>query len=335
MGEYQWIKWPNSVWNVIRFWFLMLISFVFLALLIGTSIRKNKENQTSILLRILANYIQLMSVTMSIEFKYPGAIIDVLTPIQVLGSATQMFISFDCFTHTTGIKLFAPSSEIFKMFLVIVTPLIIISLFSVVFGVLYWSMGRTFKSPKSYISITAVWVIFSHPTITKSIFSLFEWQIIEKDQYEMRTHLKYEWYSSEQIMWILILAVPSLIVWTIGIPLIAFIILLIKKNNLMKIGSFKRASIVLYQGFKKAAFYWEFVNTMRKVVLLFISTVLSVLSVYYTTSVSVLFLFIMTSIQIKIKPYEDDRYNRIKIMAIIAGTMTLFCRIIWPRRLSR
>ena len=115
----------------------MALAFVFLALLIGTSIRKNKENQTSILLRILANYIQLMSVTMSIDFKYPGAINDVLAPIQVLGSATQMFMSFECFSHTTEVKFLAPSSAVFKVFVVIVTPLILISLFSVIFIVLY------------------------------------------------------------------------------------------------------------------------------------------------------------------------------------------------------
>ena len=115
----------------------MALAFVFLSLLIGTSIRKNKENQTSILLRILANYIQLMSVTMSINFKYPTAISNVLASIEVLGSATQMFMSFDCFAHTSELRLFAPSSAIFKVFVVIVTPLIIISLFSIIFIVLH------------------------------------------------------------------------------------------------------------------------------------------------------------------------------------------------------
>ena len=110
---------------------------MFLSLLIGTSIRKNKENQISILLRILANYIQLMGVTMSIDFKYPAAISDVLAPIQVLGSATQMFMSFECFSHTTDVKLFAPSTTVFNVFVVIITPLILISLFSVIFIVLH------------------------------------------------------------------------------------------------------------------------------------------------------------------------------------------------------
>ena len=130
-------------------------------------------------------------------------------------------------------------------------------------------------------------------------------------------------------MWIMILGVPSLIIWIIGIPLIAFIILLIYRDNLMKVGPVKRTFLVLYQGLKKGAFYWEFVNTIRKVVLLFISTVLSTFSVYYTALVSVLFLFILTSIQIKIQPYEDKRYNKIEIRAITAGTMTLFCGVMF------
>ena len=132
-------------------------------------------------------------------------------------------------------------------------------------------------------------------------------------------------------MWIIILGVPSLVVWIIGIPLIAFIILLINRNNLMEVGPVKKTFLVLYQGLKKGAFYWEFVNTIRKVVLLFISTVLSTFSVYYTALVSVFFLFILTSIQIKIQPYEDKRYNKIEIRAITAGTMTLFCGVMFSQ----
>ena len=132
-------------------------------------------------------------------------------------------------------------------------------------------------------------------------------------------------------MWIMILGVPSLIVWIIGMPTIAFIILLIYRDNLMKVGPVKRTFLVLYQGLKKGAFYWEFVNTIRKVVLLFISTVLSIFSVYYTALVSVLFLFILTSLQIKIQPYEDKRYNKIEIRAITAGTMTLFCGVMFDQ----
>ena len=38
---------------------------------------------------------------------------------------------------------------------------------------------------------------------------------------------------------------------------------------------------------------------------------------------------ILIHIQVKIDPYEDKRHNLIEIKAVSAGTMTLFCGIIF------
>ena len=191
---------------------------------------------------------------------------------------------------------------------------------------------KSFKNLKLYISISTVWVIFLlHPIITKSTFSLFECENIDKDQYKMRTHLEYEWYSTEHIMWIIILGVPSLTVWIIGIPLVALIILLINRESLLESGPVRKVFLVLYQGLKQSAFYWEFVNTLRKVVLVFLNAFFSMFSVYYTGLMSVWFLFIMTWVQVRVDPYEDERYNKVEIRALVAGTMTLFSGILFDQ----
>ena len=106
-------------------------------------------------------------------------------------------------------------------------------------------------------------------------------------------------------------------------PLFAFIVLLVNRNGLDS-GPVRIIFLVLYQGLKKNAFYWEFVNTLRKVLLLLFSTVLSVFPLNYSALVSIAVLVILIHIQMKIDPYEDKKHNHIEIKAIIAGTMALF-----------
>ena len=149
----------------------------------------------------------------------------------------------------------------------------------------------------------------------------------------MKAHLDFDCYSSEHITWIMVIAVPSLIIWVIGVPLFAFIVLSINRHSLDS-GPVKKIFLVLYQGLEQKAFYWEFVNTIRKVLLLLFSTVLSVFPLTYSALISITILVVLIHIQMKIDPYEDKKHNHIEIKAVIAGTMTLFCGIMFDQKSS-
>ena len=62
----------------------------------------------------------------------------------------------------------------------------------------------------------------------------------------------------------------GLIVWVIGIPLLAFCALYEEKNSLeVKLNKIRFG--FLFKGYKKKAYYWEIVVMLRKVILAFIS----------------------------------------------------------------
>ena len=119
------------------------------------------------------------------------------------------------------------------------------------------------------------------------------------------------------------IAVPSLIIWVLGIPIFAFVILYKNRHNLDS-GPVRQIFLMLYQGYKHDKFYWEFVNTFRKVLLLVLSTLLSVFSVYYAAIISISVLWVMMHIQNRVQPYENLKYNSIEIKAMLAGSMTLY-----------
>jgi uncharacterized membrane protein len=114
-----------------------------------------------------------------------------------------------------------------------------------------------------------------------------------------------------------------IIFWVIGAPLFVLIILIKNRNNLED-PSIQRYYLVLYQGLKPEVFYWEFVNTMRKVIMPLSSVVLSTASGFYRAMIAVLILIIIFRVQQKLKPYKLEENNQIEIFAIMAGMLTLF-----------
>ena len=81
------------MWNAIRFMLYIIIAIGFLIILTITSMRKNKENKTSIMLRIFTNYVQLIGVALSFDIKYPNTINYLMTPFQRIGSSNSLSYS--------------------------------------------------------------------------------------------------------------------------------------------------------------------------------------------------------------------------------------------------
>lgn len=119
-----------------------------------------------------------------------------------------------------------------------------------------------------------------------------------------------------------------LIIWVFGSSGIALYILVHNRNRLEE-EDIKRFFLSLYQGLKHKAFYWEFVNTIRKVLILIFNVLLAEEVGIYRAITAILVLIIIFRIQIRIKPYKDERNNEIEILAILTGTLTLFCGIIF------
>ena len=114
---------------------------------------------------------------------------------------------------------------------------------------------------------------------------------------------------------------PILVIWVITIPILGLILLAknIKKDN----NKVKEYMMILYQGYKPDRYYWEFVNTLRKVLILISFTIFSMLPFTYRIMVALIILIITFRIQIYLKPYKKDANNNIEILAILSGVLTL------------
>ena len=129
-------------------------------------------------------------------------------------------------------------------------------------------------------------------------------------------------------MWCFAIGFPILVIWVIFIPIFALILLTIyiKKGDDNKV---KQYMLILYQGLKPNRYYWEFVNSLRKVLILMSFTLFVTFSLAYRIMIAIIILLITFRIQINLNPYKNDDYNSIEILALLTGTVTIFSGLIF------
>jgi hypothetical protein len=201
--NFECLKWPNPVINTIRVFGLVIVVLIFFAWMIGINIKKKEESQKSILMRIMTNYLQVLSVALSFNIKYPTVFGEVFSPLEYIGAPNEVFLSFDCFVRDTEMNGFAPSVAFFKIFLTAFLPVALFLILILMWSFLYMIHKKWFGNIKRNIIVSIIVIIFMlHPTLTITGLSMFQWIEIDKGNLRVKIDLDMEWYGSEHILWV-------------------------------------------------------------------------------------------------------------------------------------
>ena len=157
----QCAKWNVEMINVLKFVGLILLAFIFLTILIIILIRKKKENQTSILMRMLTNYLQLISISMSFKIKFPQSMSRITNGIDTFGSTSDTYLSYDWFISGFQYTGFAPSADIFKIALTGLVPVALFVMYLLIWTMLYFTLNRWFSNLKRNLVISGICIIYS------------------------------------------------------------------------------------------------------------------------------------------------------------------------------
>ena len=111
-------------------------------------------------------------------------------------------------------------------------------------------------------------------------------------------------------------------------PLIAFFLLHQSIHSKNKHSKIKHYFLILYQGLKPSTFYWEFINSLRKVLIL----MAFLLPASYKIVASASVLIIIWRIQYNLKPYKNDNFNDVEILGINAAIITLLAGMVFSQQ---
>ena len=153
----------------------MLTVLVYLTYLIAINLRKAIENKSTTLMRILTNYLQVISTVLAFNADYPNTISDLFTPANMIGSASESFVSVDCLIEDTEMNGFAPNATMFKIFLMSILPFALIAFYSLMWVIMYFIFNKYFNDLGRNIIVSIIVILFLlHPALTRAGLSIFQ-----------------------------------------------------------------------------------------------------------------------------------------------------------------
>lgn len=189
--------------------------------------------------------------------------------------------------------------------------------------------NRLFKDWFRNIVVTSIVILFLlHPTLTKVSLEIFQCVKVDEGVYHVRLDLELVCFSGEHIKWALLLGVPIIIVWVIGCPLLVAIVLYKNRHSLHE-PYIQRYFLLLYQGLKEKIFFWEIINTLRKVSMVAINVFMSTVPLIYAALTAVIVLVGLIRLQMGLHPYKNELNNKLEIDAMVTGGSTLFCGVLF------
>jgi len=324
VGNFKCQRCPDPLMNAIRVIGVGLLVFGFFMMLISINVRKTKESELSVLLRIMTNYLQLLTTSLSFSTSFPTSLTDLFLPVKSVGSSSDTFLSFDCFARDSELKGPFPSTAFLKLALSGLLPIMIFLLVALIWLIVRWMKKSFVPNMERYLAISFISILFLlHPKLTEQSLGVFEWVDIDNGIRKASIDTDLDWYSKEHLKWCLGLGVPILVIWILGLPLVA--LFLMSRNIKNEDSKVSKYFLILYQGLRRKHFYWEFINSSRKIAILLIFSQMK----RFDAFTAVIVLTITFRIQVAIQPYKDSHNNEVEILAVLAGMMTIASGVIF------
>ena len=115
-----------------------------------------------------------------------------------------------------------------------------------------------------------------------------------------------------------------MVVWGIGIPFFAFLLLSKIRTSLDRIESRERLGF-LYRGYRKEFYYWEIIIMYRKIALIFISVFVSSYGIITQALVVFLLLIGFFFVNMKKQPFQTTVLNDLETLSLVTSMVTIYC----------
>ena len=281
------------------------------------------------LLKILGNYLQLLSLIGNIQAGWPVTFKPLLSASSLLSIFDEVYLSVDCFIRLTLNN--SPIQNTYIRLLVVFASPYIISCLVWIFWVIYYQFKKEGKQNlRNKIITTLVIIIYTlQPTIIKFAFQLFQCVNLYRTDnplYYLNSDYDIICWDATHSKWALGLGLTNFLIWGLIIPGFIFIRLLIHKHELND-RNIKLKYAFIYQGYKANKFYWEFFINIRKLSIVLVLVFIGQIS----QSVQILFAFfiIIVSLVITIRnnPYIYKVLNQTEEKSLISAGLVSFCAL--------
>lgn len=243
---------------------ILILVLVYVVALVWINIKnRGGQRQTTVFMRILTNYFQILTLASSYELNWQDTLKQFLEYVSIISRSSEALLSIDCLLRDNGYTMYP---LYVKVIMCAILPVVLMAV-----AIVFWGVVNTlFKVElKRSLAITIIVLLFvSLPPITSITFTLLNCtNAFDDGNHYLSIDVGVTCWEGEHGRVSLQAAVPTILLWIIGLPFFAFLILFRKRNQLQEpenIGTYG----FLYIGLKPQTFYWEILLHFRKVALL-------------------------------------------------------------------
>jgi predicted outer membrane repeat protein len=317
---------PDNVTNGLK----LLGICILRALVIGIMVRSSLANAYqpdqlySIYIKILTNYLQLVTLTTQLNIAWPSFVLSLFSTQNNAIAVTDQMYFVDC-------MLADVSEDSYKQ--VYFNKLIVMAFMPVILGLfafLYWCLHYLVKQEKAVfkkelIATLVVLFFLIHPDIVKANFAMFSCVELMPGELWLNDNNDIRCYGSEHSFYAVVLALPVLALWGIGVP--TFILYYLIRTEQVKLDSLdmKLKFGFIYSGYKKSRFYWEFVILYRKIIIICCVVFFGNYSVKVQALTIMAILAYFVVLQHFIQPYSHHSLNKMEMRGILCAAVTIYC----------
>ncbi|CAD8156187.1 unnamed protein product [Paramecium octaurelia] len=277
---------------------------------------KLNQDQESIQLKMMINYIWIFSVIFTFNIRFQFSLLFVEQT-----SDTSYFIAkdFDCQISSIEqiplvyLKIFA--MLIFMIILFILT----------IAGSILYSLTIKQKLDLSLLSNTALYLyVFNYAGLIKMFSSLISKREVSKNSY-IQGDLSLKYGSQDHYLWMYYFIIPGLFVIGALIPIMIFILLKINRTRLEKIKLRRHISYLLNE-YKQERYYWELIKLFKKSIIIFIMTNFET-DIVLKASLLGLCLLIYQILATFHQPFTIKKYNNLDLQTSQICSISIFLAI--------
>lgn len=311
---------PGFASNLTLMTFLGLFLIIAFSLFVAISIRGANlpRSELAIYVKILVNYLQLVTVAGALHLKWPSYVSLFLQGQQTVGSASEQILSIECLLKSLS------KQEIYYTNLTVnlIAPLVIIAGASVIW-LLIGLFSKTHSIKQKIVGSTVLLLFVLHTSLTKLTFAIFNCQEILPTELWLVTDLSIKCWDSKHVSNVLRLALPGLLVWVIGLPTLC-LLLLVRSKQFLADPNIRLQFSFLYKGYKSEWYFWEFVILYRKIGVVSIAVFLSTVSVTVQALSMLAVVLLCFFLQLFIKPFNAPAFNSLELKALLASFLTIY-----------
>jgi len=309
--------------------YMVILYFIVYKTIVNST---NEKKITPILIKILANHIQVIFLASAYELQWPDLLLQVLAVNNETASILSNGFYIDCLitannrgTVTDRYFMKVVFSISVSLFYTFISPVIVFIYYLAKRYIYKEHMDR--EQLKNYcFGAILILGLLQHSMVTRQIFSLFSCRKLTDggDQSYIQNSLDTPCWDDNHLFWVYLVGIPGLIFWVIGVPIVS-LVLLIRNKMYFHSAGVKQKYGFLIKGYKSVTFYWEFMIVFRKLCLAALAIFLKSVNPSIQGQILLLMLFLAYYLQEKFLPFKDHRLNHIETMSITVSLIMDYC----------